>query len=160
MLEQVASGQQHESTVGMVMAVPQPPPAFLLAGQAADPWFSGRSHAEDHPLPSQAAADGNGDDSSDVHRKLPSAEPPPASDAALSAASYGEADYVIRSIAADPDRAATERGGPVYLEQPDGSVQLKLLVNPLYRPPADDAGDDADRGVPLYEAVLDETYQA
>ena len=159
---QVATGQQHGSTVGMVLVMPHSPPAFLLAGQTADPWFGAFSDADDSPPPTQAAASGDGDVFSDILSNVLSAAPAAAEHAVLSAEldetqSFGDAGE--RSFAAGLGRALTERGGPVYLEQPDGSVQLKLLVNPLYRPPAD-IDDDADRDIPLFQAVLSETYQA
>lgn len=162
---QVASGQQHGPTVGMAMAVPRPPPAFLLAGQAAEPWLTRCGHqVDDVASTKQLAAGEDSDAVADLISKRPSADARPAIYAVTARADDGDENVAargLRSIAADPDKAATERGGPVYLEQPDGSVQLKLLRNPLYRPPVD-AEDAAaeERDVPLYQAILDGTYQA
>ncbi len=150
------------------MAVPRPPPAFLLAGQAADPWLPTHCSPQVHDVTStkQLAAGEDSEAASDF-----SSAPPPSAGSrpAIYAVTARPDDSVdeniaaggLRSIAADTDKAATERGGPVYLEQPDGSVQLKLLRNPLYRPPVDsEDAAAAERDVPLYRAVLDGTYQA
>ena len=159
---QGATGQQqHESTVGMVMAVPHPPPPFLLAGQTTYPRHvpCGRVHGL---LPAKhTAAGGDVKDASDLSSTPSSTELPPAPSPALVAHVDDDAEgaeSLMQSV--QSGKAATERGGPVYLEQPDGSVQLKLLRNPLYRPPVDAEDGTEEHDVPLYQAVLDETCQA
>ena len=155
-LAQLAAAQR-EPVVGMVMALASPAPAFLLAGQAADHWAAVSHQAGDGdggPV-AQAADDGGG---GSMLNMSGDAEPPPAyDDSPLSDGEGASAAGADGSSGGFSDTAATARGGPVYLEQPDGSVQLALLVNPLYRPPAD--VEDGDHQIPLYQATVDETYQ-
>ena len=149
------------------MAVPCPPPAFLLASQAPDPWLAHRGRQGHDVAPTKQLAAGEDSEAavSDFGSAPFGAGSRPAIYAVTARAEdsggWNAAAGGVRSLAAvDPDKAATERGGPVYLEQPDGSVQLKLLRNPLYRPPVDEEDSAAERDVPLYRAVLDDTYQA
>ena len=162
---QVGNGQQqqqHGSTVGMAMAVPHPPPAFLLAGQTADEWLAPCKEVHGTPPLKHAASDRDSDEASGLGSAPSRAKSPPAIEAMTVHANDSDESVAaggLSSVAAGPNKAATERGGPVYLEQPDGTVQLKLLRNPLYRPPVDAEDGTEDRNVPLYQAVLDGTYQ-
>ena len=64
-----------------------------------------------------------------------------------------DSSEIVQSNSSDP-------GGPVYLQQPNGTVQLSLMVNPGYVAPAGLASEGtADSVLPMYQMMLDGTYQ-
>ena len=154
-LAHMAATQQREPpVVGMVMTLPSPPPVFLSAGQAANHWTTD-SHADDDGIVAQAA---DNDDEGSLLNLSGDDEPRPMFAAALSECACESSTITEGADGGFPGGAAAmARGGPVYLEQPDGSVQLALLVNPLYRPPPE--AEDDGHEIPLYQATVDETYQ-